>query len=56
MPKIEIELTKTQVDQMRRMIGLQTKVRPDVVLKSLVGMLLDRPTQLDIMQYEKKRT
>lgn len=54
MKKIEIQLTKTQIEQARRLIGLKTKTKPDVVIKSLVKMLLDAPHQLEVIQYEKK--
>ena len=32
--KVEIDLTKSDVDKLRRLIGLQTKTRAEVVLKS----------------------
>ena len=32
--KVEIDLSKSDVDKLRRLIGLQTKTRAEVVLKS----------------------
>lgn len=32
--KVEIDLSKSNVDKLRRLIGLQTKTRAEVVLKS----------------------
>ena len=52
--KIEIDLTKSQVDKLRRLIGLQTKTRADVVLKSFVKMVVDDPDALEIIQYEQR--
>lgn len=52
--KVEIDLTKSQVDKLRRLIGLQTKIRADVVLKSFVKMVVDDPDALEIIQYEHR--
>jgi len=52
--KVEIDLTKSQVDKLRRLIGLQTKTRADVVLKSFVKMVVDDPDALEIIQYEQR--
>ena len=52
--KIEIDLTKSQVDKLRRLIGLQTKTRADVVLKSFLKMVVDDPDALEIIQYEQR--
>ena len=52
--KVEIELTKTDIDKLRRLIGLQTKTRADVVLKSFVKMVVDDPDALEIIQYEQR--
>ena len=52
--KIEIDLTKSQVDKLRRLIGLKTQTRADVVLKSFVKMVVDDPDALEIIQYEQR--
>ena len=39
--KVEIELTKTDIDTIRKRLGIQTKTKADVVLKSLVKAVLD---------------
>ena len=52
--KIEIELTKSDVDKLRRLIGLQTKTRAEVVLKSFVKMIISDPDALEIIQYEQR--
>ena len=54
MPKIEIELTKSQINQARKLIGLQSKTKPDLVIKSLIKVLVEQSPQLEVMQYEKK--
>jgi hypothetical protein len=52
--KIEIDLTKSQVDKLRRLIGLKTQTRADVVLKSFVKMVVDDPDALEIIQYDQR--
>ena len=52
--KIEIDLTKTEVNKLRRLIGLKTQTRADVVLKSFVKMVVDDPDALEIIQYEQR--
>lgn len=52
--KIEIDLTKTEVNKLRRLIGLKTQTRADVVLKSFVKMIVKDPDQLEIIQYEQR--
>lgn len=52
--KVEIELKKTEVEKLRRLIGLKTKTKADVVLKSLVRTLINNPHQLEIIQYEQR--
>jgi hypothetical protein len=47
--KVEIELTKSDVDKLRRLIGLQTKTRAEVVLKSFVKMVVNDPDALEII-------
>ena len=39
--KVEIELTKTDLDIIRRRMGLQTKTKADVVLQSLIKTVVD---------------
>ena len=51
--KIEIDLTKSEVNKLRRLIGLKTQTRADVVLKSFVKMIVNDPDQLEIIQYER---
>lgn len=53
--KVEIDLTKSQVDKLRRLIGLKTQTRADVVLKSFVKMVVDDPDALEIIQYDQRR-
>jgi hypothetical protein len=52
--KIEIDLTKTEVNKLRRLIGLKTQTRADVVLKSFIKMIVNDPDQLEIIQYEQR--
>ena len=52
--KIEIDLTKTELNKLRRLIGLKTQTRADVVLKSFVKMIVNYPDQLEIIQYEQR--
>ena len=52
--KVEIELTKSDVDKLRRLIGLKTQTRADVVLKSFVKMVVNDPDQIEIIQYEQR--
>jgi hypothetical protein len=52
--KIELELKRYEADKLRRMIGIQTNTKPDIVVKSLIKMLLKDPDQLEILQYEKR--
>lgn len=54
MPKVEIQLTEAEVQKLRRMIGLQTKVNATTTVKSLLNTLVKDPHQLEIIQYEKK--
>lgn len=56
MPKVEIQLTEAEVQKLRRMIGLQTKVNATTTVKSLLNTLVKDPHQLEIIQYEKKWT
>ena len=53
--KVEIELTKSDVNKLRRLIGLQTKTRAEVVLKSFVKILVNDPDALEIIQHEQRR-
>ena len=39
--KVEIELTKTDLNTIRRRMGLKTKTKADVVLQSLVKTVVD---------------
>ena len=52
--KVEIDLTKSQVDKLRRLIGLKTQTRADVVLKSFVKMIVNDPDALEIIQYDQR--
>ena len=52
--KVEIDLTKTEVDKLRRLIGIQTKVKAEVVLKSFINTVIKDPHQLEIIQYEQR--
>jgi hypothetical protein len=52
--KVELELKRYEADKLRRMIGIQTNTKPDIVVKSLIKMLLKDPDQLEILQYEKR--
>ena len=52
--KIEIDLTKTEVNKLRRLIGLKTQTRADVVLKSFVKMIVNDPDALEIIQYDQR--
>ena len=52
--KLEIELTKSDINKLRRIIGLKTKTKADVVLKSFVNLIVKQPHQLEIIQYEQR--
>ena len=52
--KVEIDLTKTDIDKLRRIIGLKTQTRADVVLRSFVKMVVNDPDALEIIQYDKR--
>ena len=52
--KVEIDLTKTQINKLRRLIGLKTQTRADVVLKSFIKMVVNDPDQLEIIQYDQR--
>lgn len=39
--KVEIELTKTDLDTIRRRMGIKTKTKAKVVLKSLVNAIIE---------------
>ncbi len=52
--KVEIDLTKTDIDKLRRLIGLKTQTRADVVLKSFVKMIISDPDALEIIQYDQR--
>ena len=52
--KVEIDLTKTQINKLRRLIGLKTQTRADVVLKSFVKMIVNDPDALEIIQYDQR--
>lgn len=38
--KVEIDLTKSDVNKLRRLIGLKTHTKAEVVLKSFVKMVV----------------
>ena len=52
--KLEIDLTKTDIDKFRRIIGLKTKTKADVVLRSFVKMIVNDPDALEIIQYDQR--
>jgi len=52
--KIEIDLTKNEVNKLRRLIGLKTQTRADVVLRSFVKMIVNDPDAQEIIQYEQR--
>ena len=52
--KVEIELTKTDIDKLRRLIGLKTQTKADVVLRSFVKMIVNDPDAIEIIQYEQR--
>ena len=52
--KIEIDLTKSEVNKLRRLIGLKTQTRADVVLKSFIKMVVKDPDALEIIHYEQR--
>ena len=52
--KIEIELKQYEAEKLRKMLGIQTNTKPEIVVKSLIKMLLKDPDQLEILQYEKR--
>ena len=52
--KIERDLTKYEVNKLRRLIGLKTQRRADVVLKSFIKMIVKDPDALEIIQYKQR--
>ena len=52
--KVEIDLTKSDVDKLRRLIGLKTQTRADVVLRSFVKMIVNDPDAIEIIQYDQR--
>ena len=52
--RVELELKQYEAEKLRRLIGIQTNTKPDMVVKSLIKMLLNDPDQLEILQYEKR--
>ena len=46
--KVEIDLTKSEVNKLRRLIGLKTQTRADVVLKSYIKMVVKDPDALEL--------
>ena len=54
--KVEIDLTKSDIDKLRRIIGLKTQTRADVVLRSFVKMMINDPDAIEIIQYEQQRS
>ena len=52
--KVEIDLTKSDIDKLRRLIRLKTHTKAEVVLKSHVKMVVNNPDQLEIIQYEQR--
>ena len=52
--KVELELKKYEAEALRKMIGIQTNTKADIVVKSLIKMLLKDPDKLEILQYEKR--
>ena len=53
---IEIDLTKSEVNKLRRLIGLKTQRRADVVLKSFIKMIVKDPDALEIIQYKQGKS
>lgn len=49
--KVEIELTKTDLDTIRKRMGLKTKTRADVVLQSLIKTVVDDEYSLTFNQW-----
>ena len=51
--KIEIDITKTDAEKLRTLLGLKTKTKPQLVINSLLKMLVKNPDNLEILLYEK---
>ena len=49
--KVEIELTKTDIETIRRKMGLKTKTKADVVLQSLIKTVVDDEYALTYNQW-----
>ncbi|MEN8794878.1 MAG: hypothetical protein ABF294_10565 [Flavobacteriales bacterium] len=49
--KVEIELTKTDLDTIRKRMGLKTKTKAEVVLRSLVKTVIDDEYSLTYNQW-----
>jgi len=54
--KVEIDITKTEANALRRFLGLKTKTNSAACLKTLLRLVVEDPHQLEILMYEKKRT
>jgi len=49
--KVEIELTKTDLETIRKRMGLKTKTKAEVVLRSLVKTVIDDEYSLTYNQW-----
>lgn len=49
--KVEIELTKTDIETIRKRMGLKTKTKADVVMRSLVKTVVDDEYSLRFNQW-----
>ena len=52
--RVELELKQYEAEKLRRLIGIQTNTKPDMVVKSLIKMLLNDLDQLEILKYKKR--
>mgnify|MGYP007089912416 CR=1 FL=1 len=48
---IDIEITKTDIETIRKRMGLKTKTRADVVLQSLIKTVVDDEYSLTYNQW-----
>ena len=49
---VEIEISKTDLNAIRRRMGIKTNTKAEVVLKSLIGVVVSDENALMYSQYE----
>jgi hypothetical protein len=52
--KVEVDITKTEANALRRFLGLKTKTSSVACLKALLRLVVEDPHELEILMYEKR--